>query len=109
MDCHWTVGWIFLKALEANMDGALCNAMPVNNVQRHLEEPEQRILALEQGPLGFEEPSISDSGVFSRIVFNLEEKAPKAELTMDLSASAHRIRYGLSIFMDPALQLTPLH
>jgi len=47
------------------MDGALCNAMPVNNVQRHLEEPEQRILALEQGPLGFEEPSISDSGVVS--------------------------------------------
>ena len=65
MDCHWTVGWIFLKALEANMDGALCNAMPVNNVQRHLEEPEQRILALEQGPLGFEEPSISDNGVVS--------------------------------------------
>lgn len=47
------------------MDGALCNARPVHNVQRHLEELEQRTLALEQGPRGFEEPSISDSGVVS--------------------------------------------
>ena len=47
------------------MDGALCDARPVHNVHRHLEELEQRTLALEQGPRGFEEPSISDSGVVS--------------------------------------------
>ncbi|KAI4559957.1 hypothetical protein MJT46_012195 [Ovis ammon polii x Ovis aries] len=65
MDCHCTAEWIFLTAREANMDGALCNARPVHNVQRHLEELEQRTLALEQGPRGFEEPSISDSGVIT--------------------------------------------
>ena len=35
--------------LEANMDSALCNAAPVHNVQRHMKEPEQHTLALEQG------------------------------------------------------------
>ena len=54
---HWHVGWIFLTALEVNMDGALCNATPVHNVQRHLEEPEQCTLALEQGPRGFKNPA----------------------------------------------------
>ena len=53
--------WIFLTALEVNMDCALCDARPVHNVQRHLEDPEQRILALEPGSCGFEELSISDS------------------------------------------------
>ena len=47
------------------MDGALCDARPVHNVHRHLEELEQRTLALEQGPRGFEEPSISDSKAVS--------------------------------------------
>ncbi|MXQ82720.1 hypothetical protein E5288_WYG022709 [Bos mutus] len=59
------MGWIFLTALEVNMDCALCDARPVHNVQRHLEEPEQRILALEPGSCGFEELSISDSEVVS--------------------------------------------
>ena len=40
-----TVGWIFLTALKENMNGALHNAMPGRNVQRGLEELEQRILA----------------------------------------------------------------
>ena len=40
-----TVGWIFLTALKVNMDHALNDAMPVCNVQRHLEELEQCILA----------------------------------------------------------------
>ena len=65
MDCHCTVGWIFLKALKANMDGALCNAIPVHNVQRHLEELEQHILALEQGPRDSKEHSLSDSKTVS--------------------------------------------
>ena len=47
------------------MDCALCDARPVHIVQKHLEEPEQRILVLEQGPRGFEEPSISDSEAVS--------------------------------------------
>ena len=41
---HWaaagTVGWIFLTALKMNMDSALCDAVPVLNVQRLLEELE---------------------------------------------------------------------
>ena len=47
------------------MDGALCNAIPVHNVQRHLEELEQHILALEQGPRDSKEHSLSDSEVVS--------------------------------------------
>ena len=40
-----TIRWIFLTALKVNMDHALNDAMPVCNVQRHLEELEQCILA----------------------------------------------------------------
>ena len=47
------------------MDGALCNATPVHNVQRHLEELGQRILALEQGPRDSKEHSLSDSEAVS--------------------------------------------
>ena len=47
------------------MDGALCNATPVHNVQRHSEEPKQCTLAVEQGPGDPEEPSISDSEAVS--------------------------------------------
>ena len=39
-----TVGWIFLTAMKANTDQALCNAALVQNVQRHLEELEQCVL-----------------------------------------------------------------
>ena len=55
------MGWIFLTALNANMDGALCDAAPVHNVQRCLEELEQYRLALEQEPHGPEDPSIFNS------------------------------------------------
>ena len=47
------------------MDQALRDAMLVCNVQRHLEELEQRTLALEQEPWGPEESSISDSEAVS--------------------------------------------
>ena len=57
------MGWVFLTALKANIDSALCDATPVCSVQRHLEELEQRILVLEQEPRGPEEPSKSDSEV----------------------------------------------
>ena len=43
------------------MDSALCDVMPAHNVQRHLEDLEQRILALQQEPCGPEEPSVSES------------------------------------------------
>ena len=33
-----TMGWIFLTALKANMDSALCDATSVHSVQRSLEE-----------------------------------------------------------------------
>ena len=33
-----TMGWIFLTALKANMDSALCDAMSEHSVQRTLEE-----------------------------------------------------------------------
>ena len=42
-----TVGWIFLPALKANMDSALCIALLICNVQRDLEELQQCILVLE--------------------------------------------------------------
>ena len=46
-----TVGWIFLTALRANVDSALRGGKPGCHVQRHLEEAQQHILALEQeGP-----------------------------------------------------------
>ena len=35
-----TTGWITLTALKVNMDSALCDAVPVRNVQRLLEELE---------------------------------------------------------------------
>ena len=59
------MGWIFLTPLKVNMDSSLCDAAPVCNVQRCLEELEQCVLTLEQEPCGPEEPSISDSGVVS--------------------------------------------
>ena len=46
MDRHWHHEVDFPTALKANMNCALCNAAPVCNVQRHLEELEQRMLAL---------------------------------------------------------------
>ena len=49
-----TMGWIFPTALMANVDSALCDAKPVCHVQRHLEEAEQHIPALEQELHGFE-------------------------------------------------------
>ena len=60
-----TVGWVFLIALKANIESTLCDATPVCNVQRRLEELDQRILVLEQEPRGPEEPSISDRVVVS--------------------------------------------
>ena len=54
------MGWIFLTPLKVNMDSCLCDAAPVYNVQRCLEELEQCVLTLEQEPCGPEEPSISD-------------------------------------------------
>ena len=65
MECHWHCGWIILTALKVNVDSALCDVMPAHNVQRHLEDLEQRILALQQEPCGPEEPSISDSEAVS--------------------------------------------
>ncbi|KAG5198454.1 hypothetical protein JEQ12_007050 [Ovis aries] len=65
MDCRWHCGRIFLTALKVNVDSALCDVTPVHNVQRHVEELEQRILALEQESCGPEEPSISDSEAVS--------------------------------------------
>ena len=59
------MGWVFLTALKANIDSALCDAMPVCNVQRLLEELEQHILVLKREPRGPEEPSISDSEAVS--------------------------------------------
>ena len=59
------MGRVFLTALKASIDSALCDAKPVCGVQRHSEELEQRILVLEQEPRGPEEPSISDSEVVS--------------------------------------------
>ena len=55
-----TMGQIFLTALKANTDRALCDALPECNVQSRLEQLEQCILALEQEPRGPEEPIISD-------------------------------------------------
>ena len=66
MDCRRHRGWIFLAALKVNMDTALCDVTPVRNVQRCLEELEQRILASEQEPHGPEEPSVSDSEAVRR-------------------------------------------
>ena len=60
-----TVGWVFLTALKANIESTLCDATPVCNVQRSLEELDRRILVLEQEPRGPEEPSISDREVVS--------------------------------------------
>ena len=59
------VGWVFLIALKTNMDGTLRDAVPVHNVQRRLEELEERILTLEQQPRSPEEHSLSDSEVVS--------------------------------------------
>ena len=61
--CCWYHGWIFLIALKTKMDSILRDATLVHNVQRHWEELEQSILALQQEPHGPEEPSISDSEV----------------------------------------------
>ena len=47
------------------MDSALRDATPVHSVQRHLDELEQHLLALEQEPCGPEEPSTSDSEALS--------------------------------------------
>ena len=51
-----TVGWIFLTALKVNMDLVLCDATPVHNVQRCLEELEQCIVALEKNPMALKNP-----------------------------------------------------
>ena len=51
-----TVGWIFLTALKVNMDLVLCDATPVHNVQRCLEELEQCIVALEKNPMAPKNP-----------------------------------------------------
>ena len=51
--------------VKVNMDQALRDTMLVCNVQRHVEELEQRILVLKQEPRGPEEPSISDSEAVS--------------------------------------------
>ena len=55
------MGQIFLTTLQVNMG----NAALVCNVQSHLEELEQHILALEQEAGGPEEVSISDSKAVS--------------------------------------------
>lgn len=60
-DCRWHGGVDFPTALKVNMDSALRDAVLECNVQRHWEEPDQHILALEQEPHGPEEPSISDT------------------------------------------------
>ena len=52
-----TVGWIFLTALKVNIGSALCDATLVCNVQRHSEELEQRILALEQELVALKNPA----------------------------------------------------
>ena len=65
MDCRWHCGMDFLTTLKVNMDSALRDATPVHTVQRHLEELEQHLLALEQEPRGPEEPSTSDSEALS--------------------------------------------
>ena len=62
-----TMVLIFLTALKANMDSALCDASPVLNVQGCLEELEQCILALEQEPHSPEEPNISDREAMIRL------------------------------------------
>ena len=51
-----TVGWIFLTALKVNMDLVLCDATPVHNVQRCLEELEQCIVALEKNSMALKNP-----------------------------------------------------
>ena len=50
--CCWYHGWIFIIALKTKMDSILRDATLVHNVQRHLEELEQSILALQQEPHG---------------------------------------------------------
>ena len=55
------MGWIFLTPLKVSMDSSLCDAAPVCDVQRCLEELEKRTLTLEQEPCGPEEPSVSES------------------------------------------------
>ena len=45
-----TLGWIFLTALEADVDCGLPSAVLVRSVWRRLLELEQRILELEQEP-----------------------------------------------------------
>jgi len=47
------------------MYSALHNGTLVHSMQRHLEELEQSISALDQDPRGHEEPNISDSEVVS--------------------------------------------
>ena len=59
------MGWIFLVPLKTKMDRVPCDAPLVCNVQRHLGELEQSILALQQESHGPEEPSICDSEVVS--------------------------------------------
>ena len=51
------VGWIFLTALKTNMGGTLREAVLVPNVQRRLEELEERILTVGQEPRGPEDPA----------------------------------------------------
>ena len=56
-----TVGWIFLPALKANMDSALCDATQVCQLQRLEEELEPCMCMLKQEVHGLkEEPSASD-------------------------------------------------
>ena len=51
--------------MQANTYSALHNGTLVHSMQRHLEELEQHLLALEQEPRGPEEPSTSDSEALS--------------------------------------------
>lgn len=50
-----TVGWIFLIALKADMDSALCDAVQVHELQRWEEKLEPH--TLEQEMCGLDEPS----------------------------------------------------
>ena len=52
-----TVGWIFLTALKANIGSVLRDTTLVRNVERHSEELEQCILALEQEPVALKTPA----------------------------------------------------
>lgn len=54
-----TVGWIFMTALKMNINSVFHDTMLVPDVQKHLEELQQHIFALEQEPHGLEEPIIS--------------------------------------------------